>query len=114
MKPWILAATAAMLASAFPALADTTSSNEGKTTLERRASPANGVKQDEEQAEAHSTPDSNTQGTAASATHGAKKRSSSAGSGSASSGGSQSKGAAAGDYQSNENKADSSLNPRGK
>ncbi len=47
------------------ALADTTSSDQDRATMEQKASPSNPTKQDEEQAEAHGQPDSPASGASA-------------------------------------------------
>jgi hypothetical protein len=87
--------------------ADTTSSGQDKATMERKASPSNDTKQDEEQAEAHGQPDSQT-----SSGSQASDNDSSSSSGSSSSedqsNAAQTQKPTSGDYyQSNENKADS-------
>jgi hypothetical protein len=98
------------------AAGETTTSDQGNAALERKASPANDTKQDEEQAEAHGQPDSNSssgrsdaQGTARS------PESVSAGSSAAPASGDAKakpeKPTAGNYYQSNENKADSTKNP---
>jgi len=88
------------------AAADTTSSNQGQATLERKASPSNDTKQDEEQAEAHGQPDSQTpSGDAPSSASGSSSNGKE-------SSGSQTQKPTSGDYyQSNENKADSTKSP---
>ncbi|HZQ73611.1 MAG TPA: hypothetical protein VFB08_11895 [Burkholderiales bacterium] len=91
----LLAVLALGTASAW---ADTRSSEHDRTTMERRASPSNPAKQDEEQAEAHGQPDSNTAGNSASG----------ASSGEDAKAKDPQKKPTSGDYyQSNENKADS-------
>ena len=75
LTPSILLAAASLALAAGTAYADTRSSDGDKATMERKASPANPTKQDEEQAEAHGQPDSPhaTGGNAGTASKGSSK-----------------------------------------
>lgn len=75
MKFAVLALAAAAVAFAVPGLADTRSSNADQATMEHKASPSHPRKQEEEQTEAHSQPDSHapTSSTGASKSKPAKK-----------------------------------------
>ncbi len=107
-------ALSAALATGY-AIADTRSSDDGSPTMEHKASPSNATHQDEERTEAHSQPDTpNPGGTGADASS-----SGTASSGASTSGGKEGDSSQAakkpkvpntGDtYQSNENKADSTM-----
>jgi len=106
MKLSIPALAVALAFGAGYAAADTTSSEQDRTTMERKASPSNDAKQDEEQAEAHGQPDSQTPGGSSDSSSSTSTGSSSApASGDAK--GKTDKPTSGDYYQSNENKADS-------
>jgi hypothetical protein len=103
MKPLLPLVAAAVLALGVNiAVADTRSSDQDRATMEEKASPSAPVKQDEEQAESHSRPDT------PASTGGSTVRLPVKGDDQAAKQSPQAKKPTGGDnYQSNENKADS-------